>query len=357
MFPDLSSVGADIGNLVLRVSEIIKARARMVFHSKQMSEVRLSDGLSASSHVVVTLVHNEEPRLAYFLKFYRSLGFNHFIFIDNQSTDGSLSFLRNQQDVSLFSATGSYKNARFGMDWINLVLTKFCCGKWILHVDADEFLCFPGSVGEKVQNLTDYLDSRNEPSINCLLLDMYSDTQISENILSVDRDPIEVLSYYDASGYLKIHDPNTHTTWIKGGVRGRKFFSRREWEGPALNKTPLIKWKKSYAFLKSAHQVWPFSLNRGSCGKGRITGALLHTKFLSDFIQKIKMEQERRQHSEEYDAYIFAGDSSQAEVFMDINTKKFEGWRSLAQDGLIIDPYESRQILSEKPNQQGEPTA
>lgn len=309
-----------------------------MLHQRQLTLVNMSSSLINATHVVVTIIHNESHRLPYFLRFYREMGFNHFIFIDNDSQDTPSDVLSNQKNCTVFSAKGSFKKSRFGMDWVNLILREYCGGKWVLHVDADEFLCFPQSIGNQIVNLTDYLELKGDNSMNCLLLDFYSKNSARHNHCDVGQNPFEVLKYYDAVGYMTEEHVNVQTKWIKGGVRGRAYFNNREWEGPALNKTPLVKWDKSFAFIKSAHQLWPFYLNAGSTGEGRITGALLHAKFLADFIGRIKAEQTRRQHSEEYDAYIDSVDKEHVGEFYGERSRLFVDWQSLVRDGLMSDP-------------------
>ena len=62
---------------------------------------------------------NEAIRLPYFLKYYRDMGVNHFLIVDNDSTDGSVDYLADQKDVSLWTTPRSYKRSRFGVDWLN----------------------------------------------------------------------------------------------------------------------------------------------------------------------------------------------------------------------------------------------
>ncbi len=335
------------------LAEISKARIRMRMHQRELTEVSISSDLEKSTHVVVAICHNEAHRLPYFLRYYREMGIHEFIFIDNDSRDGSIDLLKSEDGCTIFSAVGSYKNARFGIDWVNILLKAFCNGKWILHVDADEFLCFPESIGRDITDLTRYLSSRGEASMNCLLLDLYSRKSIRHNRCDVGQNPFDLLKYYDADGYMIEEHACTRTTWIKGGVRGRNYFLKKEWEGPALNKTPLVKWERSFAFLKSAHQLWPFYLNEGSSGDHSVSGALLHAKFLADFIGKIKSEQTRRQHSEEYDAYIDQVNADHVDEFYRDQSRLFVDWRSLVRDGLMSDPlgFVEDDSLTNKPFQ------
>ncbi|MEM9127983.1 MAG: glycosyltransferase family 2 protein, partial [Pseudomonadota bacterium] len=75
--------------------------------------------IQADDILLVCTVWNEQPRLAYFLKYYRNLGIRHFLFIDNGSDDGTGAYLERQSDVSLWRTEASYKRSRFGMDWVN----------------------------------------------------------------------------------------------------------------------------------------------------------------------------------------------------------------------------------------------
>jgi len=58
-------------------------------------EIRPSDVL------LVTTMRNESVRIPYFLRYYRSLGINHFLIIDNGSTDDTRQHFIGQRDVSL----------------------------------------------------------------------------------------------------------------------------------------------------------------------------------------------------------------------------------------------------------------
>jgi hypothetical protein len=222
------------------------------------------------------------------------------------------------------------------MDWINYLLAKYCVGKWILHVDADEFLVFPHCDTRGISGLTSYLEKNQQVSLQCLMLDMYSDKKIEDNICAVDEDPASICPFFDETGYVTYYDPMNETFAIKGGVRGRIYFSDNLWKGPALNKTPLVRWQPHYAFLKCAHELWPTSVNGGTPVPGVPHGVLLHFKFLSDLTNKLAAEKIRQQHTNEYDAYMH-NDSlpDDGPNFMYPQSRKYDGWRSLHAAGLL----------------------
>ena len=58
--------------------------------------------LIAPDHILLfSTLRNERIRLPYFLRYYRNLGVNHFLIVDNDSDDGSREYLQAQPDVSL----------------------------------------------------------------------------------------------------------------------------------------------------------------------------------------------------------------------------------------------------------------
>lgn len=266
------------------------------------------------------------------------LGIDEFIVVDNRSTDGLAALLKGRPGLSYFYADGEYRSARFGVDWVNAILSRYCHRKWILYVDADEFLVFPHSDVRNIRMLTDHFERSGQQSMNVVMLDMYSERAPGDNLCAPGVDPVDVCALYDSSGYDARFDPCTRTTWIKGGVRGRTYFADDIWKGPALNKTVLVSWRRHYAFLKSTHEVWPYRINAPAARTGgKISGALLHFKFLGDINLRLNSEALRQQHTSEYDAYTLSpGAKAASPNFVGPSTARFENWRSLLRDGLIV---------------------
>ena len=61
-------------------------------------------------------VRNEIQRLPFFLNHHRTLGIRHFIVVDNDSSDGTLEYLKTQSDIFIWRIKYSYKLSRFGVD-------------------------------------------------------------------------------------------------------------------------------------------------------------------------------------------------------------------------------------------------
>lgn len=251
---------------------------------------------------------NEAVRLPYFLDYYREMGVGHFFFVDNDSTDGSLDYLAEQPDVSVWSTTASYKRARFGVDWLNWLQRKYAHGHWALTVDPDEFLVYPFCDTRPLRALTDWLDASSIKSFSAMLLDMYPKGRLDEQHYHEGQNPMEIASWFDSGNYTISRNYRFANLWIQGGPRSRVFFPDTPEKAPALNKVPLVKWDKKYTYVSSTHMLLPRGLNQvyDEWGGEKASGVLLHAKFLDTFGAKAAEELSRSQHyagSVEYKAY------------------------------------------------------
>lgn len=279
---------------------------------------------------------NEKPRLPFFLDYYRGLGVGHFLFVDNDSDDGSAAYLADQPDCSVWTTKGSYKRARFGMDWLNHLLARYGPGHWTLTVDVDEFLVYPHCDTRPLPALTDWLDASATKTLGTMLIDMYGRGSIAQTAYSTGQDPMQVAPYFDAGNYQFRRDLWMDNLWIQGGPRQRMFFADRPEKAPALNKIPLVRWRSGYVYASSTHALLPRGLNRvyEEWGGEKPGGALMHPKFLHLLEHKSIEELQRRQHyanSREYRAYV----EGMGQSLWTPASTRFTGWRQLHDLGLI----------------------
>ena len=252
--------------------------------------------IGRSAILLFSTVRNERIRLPYFLKYYRDLGVNHFLFVDNDSTDGTREYLAAQPDVSLWHSDASYKRARFGMDWINWLLLRHGHNHWCLTVDPDEFFVFPFCDTRPLRALTDWLDASSIKSFSAMLLDMYPKGPFDLIPYREGQDPIAHAPYFDSGNYVIERNSRFGNLWIQGGPRARMFFSDLPERAPALNKIPLVKWQRSYAYVSSTHMLLPRGLNLvyDEWGGEKASGCLLHAKFIHTLVDKAAEEMDRR---------------------------------------------------------------
>jgi hypothetical protein len=288
--------------------------------------------------LVFSTLRNEDIRLPYFLKYYREMGVNHFIMVDNDSDDGGRDYLADQPDVSLWATKGSYKRARFGVDWLNWLQMKYAHGHWCLVIDPDEFLVYPFCDTRPLRALTDWLDASSIKSFGAMLLDMYPKGRIDDVPYQRNQSPMDIAMWFDTGNYSIYKNKKFGNLWIQGGPRARKFFPNEPWRAPALNKIPLVKWDRNYAYVSSTHMVLPRGLNLvyDEWGGEKASGVLLHTKFLDTFSVKAAEELLREQHyanSHEYKAYA-SGLSDDPELWCKWS-EKYINWRQLEILGLM----------------------
>jgi len=302
------------------------------------SVVDRTSGLRSEPILLFSTIRNERVRLPYFLAYYRRLGIDHFLIVDNGSDDGTREYLADQPDVSLWTTGASYRKARYGMDWLMHLLRRHGHGRWCLTVDVDEFLVYPFCETRPLRALTDWLDSGEVRSFSAMLLDMYPKGAMHEHPYREGQNPFEIAQYFDSGNYMISRNPLYRNLWIQGGPRARLFFSERPKQAPAMNKTPLVRWDASYSYVSSTHMMLPPRLNLTYDDQGgeRPSGCLLHAKFLDTFALKAQEELERGQHyaeSHEYRAYR-EGIAEERDLWCNWS-EKYVNWRQLEVLGLM----------------------
>lgn len=298
-----------------------------------------TSNIKKGDFILLTMYRNEGVRIAPFLKYYRSLGVDHFILLDNGSTDGGAAseVERNADDVSVFLVDQGYKESKFGTYWMNAFLNKFAVGHWIINVDIDEFLVYPMQDTRTLKELAAFLDESKQKSLWTLMVDMYPRGNIEDITFNSDVYPFEQADYFDETGYF-VASGGFRDTWIRGGPRLRKFFGDEPRKSPSLNKISMIKWKRNYRYALSQHRVHPRRLNRTHSPRPSVTGAILHFKFDSKFSEKVREEVLRGAHyagGAEYRRYLKHFEKNTTLSFMCGCSRQYRNWRDLESCGLI----------------------
>jgi glycosyltransferase involved in cell wall biosynthesis len=283
-------------------------------------------------------VRNETGRLPHFLDHHRKLGVDHFLVVDNDSTDGTQTLLSAQPDVSVWHTKASYKRSRFGLDWVTWLQMRHGHGHWCLTLDADELLIYPYWETRSLRALTGWLEDQGLDAMGAMMLDLYPDGPLSQQGLAVGDDPLSVLQWFDPGNYSVQVQSRMKNLWIQGGPRARMFFGSEARRAPTLNKIPLVRWNRRFAYVNSTHAMLPPRMNvvYETGGGERISGLLLHTKFLPEIIAKSGEEKARKQHfanSAVYDGYY---DTIIADpVLHCAASERLSTWRRLEALGLM----------------------
>lgn len=283
-------------------------------------------------------VRNEAVRLPWFLAHHRALGVRHFLIVDNASDDGTTDYLAAQPDCSVWHSAASYKATRFGLDWVGWLLMRYGHGHWCLTLDADEAFIYPGHEQKPLAALTAELEAAGRVAYGALMLDMFPKGPLQAQSYRPGDDPFALLRWFDADNYTVLHKPLLRCQWVQGGARARAFFADEPRRAPTLNKIPLIRWHRRYAYVNSTHSVLPRQLNQmyDAAARPLASGVLLHSKFLPTIIDKSREEKQRREHFGEpaaFDGY-YDGLIANPDLWHE-GALEYVGWRQLVAVGLM----------------------
>ncbi|MEM6579236.1 MAG: glycosyltransferase family 2 protein, partial [Pseudomonadota bacterium] len=211
----------------------------------------------------------------------------------------------------------------------------FGSGHWCLTVDCDELLVYPDHPSRNLHALTGELDRQGVRSFRAVMIELYPKGKLSAQTYKPGSDPADVLAYFDADGFTRYPHPEFHSLIEKGGVRARYFFEGIADHAPPMHKTPLVKWRKPYAYADSTHTILPRWLNR-NYGPDRTTGALLHTKFLPSVVAKSADPAHRAAHFAHPARFASYYDAlSNDPDFWHEGAIRYRDWETLTEHGLM----------------------
>ncbi len=158
--------------------------------------------VAQASVIVVAVMYNERLLVEHFLNHYRRIGVEAFAICDNESTDGTREFLREQEDVVLYGTDSSYRDSRYGTIWQQALLDAHCLGRWALVVDADEFFVYPRFEREPIGAYLTHLEQHGYDCSWQALVDMYPYGELQEADFQTNS-PWTVCPYFDESPLLQ----------------------------------------------------------------------------------------------------------------------------------------------------------
>jgi hypothetical protein len=292
--------------------------------------------------LALVVARNEALRLPSALAHARRLGVDRLILIDNRSTDATRAVAEAEREwVHLIEAPSSYAASNFGVDWTNAVLDRWARGHWVLVIDADEVLAFPGSDAREgmLRPLCAHLDAIGSEALRAVLLDCFPEGPLDSLAFRPGDDLLVAAPFFEPPDPALRVEPAPHFPYeqIYGGLRERLFFPeadphrparwlhqrlfnlfwrlpplrRAAWfarlaprRSPNLAKVPLLRWRAGARLIASTHMAAPMAL-----ATDQPSGVLLHFKFLQDFHERARDAVARGAHfdgSREYRRYLAA---------------------------------------------------
>lgn len=187
-------------------------------------------------------------------------------------------------------------------------LNKYGENRWCMVVDVDELLYFPYSEHLSLKQLIKYLCNNNFTALKSVLLDIHSSNSIAETEYRPGMNPIDICNYFDPLIEICTGHYFDKKKWqyfildsYYGGVRG-KIFAKEERERFNMTKYSLFKNTKDTYLVQGMHGI-------NGANIADVQGAVMHTKFLSDFSQRVFEEVVREEHFNNASEYKIYKDS------------------------------------------------
>ena len=254
------------------------ARALTHLHGPKQLDVASGDV------VLIALVRNGRYYLDAFFDHYRAMGVEHFVFIDNGSTDGTIERIKAEPGTVVDQC--DLPLAQYEDLIRQYPAQTYAQNRWCLYVDMDEMLDFEGRTRIGIQGLVQYLEEQGHTALMAQMLEMFPKGSLSDAAELSYEEVLRAFLYFDISTLRKL---DYHSDQIPfsalladnqlsedavqfffGGVRGKVFA-----EDCCLTKHPLI---------FNGPEVTPAPHPHLSCGVevSDVTAVIKHYKFAND---------------------------------------------------------------------------
>lgn len=268
--------------------------------------------------LLVCVQKNDYIKTRAMIEHHRKIGVHQFVILDNDSTDKSFEWLREQSDVFLIQSKDKYTTV-LREAWVNRVFSFFGDKRWYLVVDSDELLDYEDSESKGIADVIEYMEAKSVDRVRALMIDMYGDRYYHK-----DGDKTTFLTqcrFFDTDTYRKMNG-GCNVIQTCGGPRERIFNT-----SPRLTKYPLIKISEGDVEL-CAHYYFPYSKNLVSdCNL-----ILRHYKFQPGEVEKYKERIRLGNYANgsiEYKAYMKVIESIQELDFFGTHTQEYVDSHSL----------------------------
>ncbi len=298
------------------------------------------------------MVRDEDYFLPFFFAHYRALGIEEFLIYDDRSGGVTKEFLHAQADCTILASANTYGDT-FGVGAYNSprrlpaalkegVPAWAYPDRWVLTVDADEFLVLPTGFADLAQ-LTHHLDAIDQPYLTAPMVEFYGPT-LNQRNYPPNIGPFEGSPMFDVGPYYE-WTSQYGPTQLPAGIRHRlhrmvRDRARAQFDEiygdfdnlgvPLSWKAPLL--KNGVGIVRNGdHEL---NLTPSTA----LTGALAHFKFYPGLDAKIETALEEAQYTKGSAHYRFldlarrlVGD----EPLVGLESRTFSGPESLELAGVM----------------------
>jgi hypothetical protein len=236
----------------------------------------------AEDVVLLCVMRNGAEYLKEFIEHHQKLGVKHIVFLDNGSTDESMSIIHQYKNITLLQSFLPFKSyIRIFRLYLKMRFGRDC---WSLSIDIDELFDFPFSEKLTLQEFVLYLDHHEFNAVLANMLELIADRPMSNASDGQEILKRENYRYYDNICF-KDHvvssaDNREPLREIRvGGIRASYF----RWMRGYINKYPLVKFQPGFEPWQSRnHNV------KGDSRLADLTCVLMHYQFTQTFHERCK---------------------------------------------------------------------
>ena len=267
-------------SLILKFLEL-RYFFRPMFLRNSVKHIYGSENISYEINelIVLCVVRNGETYIKSFIEHYFSLGVKHIVFLDNGSTDDTITIASKYGNVSILQTHCPYRKYETLMK--KYLVKRFSKNRWNLFADIDELFDYPFSDILNLSGLLTYLNKNAYTAVVAQMLDMFSNGRSFQNLVADRNDFLKDLNKnYDISNISK--EPyrwgrvsNKTVKMHHGGIRKTLFGSNN-----GLSKAPLIFVDNKIIPFVDFHHV-------GNANIADFTCVLLHYPFACSFHEKV----------------------------------------------------------------------
>lgn len=217
--------------------------------------------------ILICVLKNDIEKLRLFMDHYRKRGINHFVFLDNLSTDGTFEYLLEQKDADVYRCEHSFTADR-KIAWVNRLIAEYGISKWYLMVDSDEFFTYFGESRFQFDDVVQKAEEKGFKRLGVVHLDMYPREGLFET--NSREDFIKTYCYFDKDTYTYAKSPRGMK--IAGGPRKRVFGTDMKVSGYRMV------YFEEDDVVPSAHFMIPYEKSYGT----PVSLISLHYKFVNE---------------------------------------------------------------------------
>jgi Glycosyl transferase family 2 len=296
-----------------------------------------SVSLSGDEAAVTCVVKNGAYYIESFIEHYMEMGFSHIFFLDNGSTDDTLSIARRYSNVSASRCTlpiNSHQRL-----FKKHLAKRSVNNAWCLDADIDEFFDYPRSEVVSLHELLKYLNRNHFTAMLTQLLDMFSDMPLSYLTDEKSENVSEVYRYYDLGDVTK--------TSYRGSELAVKYASANRltknepllcWGGvrKALYGNDCLLTKHSLFFVDKKIDLFTHVHFANRASVADVSGVMLHYKLTSNALAMALQNRDNfTQNSKTYGAFVSLLESGSDQTLKRGTTREFVNASELVESEFL----------------------